>query len=100
MTSTSLQENQTFPLRWQGIDLTIQYCPCYLGLPMCHIEVQSTGRQPLPITETGYRSYFLPWEDVPEADGPAAFVLAWLDSAAQSSEWRAYQEAQRQLSLF
>jgi hypothetical protein len=50
----------------------------------------------LPFTETGYRSHFLGPGIVEEAGGPAAYVRAWLDHAAQSPKWRKQQTAARQ----
>ena len=54
----------------------------------------------IPITETGYRSHFSPSGIVEEHGGPEAYVLAWLDHAAQSDAWKQKAEAARQLSLF
>ena len=41
-----------------------------------------TGK-PLPITETGYRSMFLPAHTIDEEGGPVAFVTTWRDYAAE-----------------
>jgi orotate phosphoribosyltransferase len=54
----------------------------------------------LPITETGYLSHFVAADAIDEAGGPVAYVVAWLDRAAQDKEWKSRIEAQRQLSLF
>jgi hypothetical protein len=62
--------------------------------------VEAENRQRLPITETGYRSYFLHPDEVEAAGGPAAYVLAWLGEEAQSPKWKRHVEASRQLSLF
>lgn len=42
----------------------------------------------IPITETGYRSHFLPDGNVEEHGGPEAYVLAWLDHEADSAAWK------------
>lgn len=39
-----------------------------------HIEIFSEGRKPLPFTETGYRSYFLPLTTFRDEKTPADFV--------------------------
>ncbi|MDV6333157.1 hypothetical protein [Asticcacaulis sp. 201] len=94
----------TQTIDWQGITLSVSYEADYLnisrhsGFATAHLQVQAPV--PLPFTETGYRSHFLPAEEVDELGGPVAYVLAWLDEAAQSPAWRKQQEAARQLSLF
>lgn len=99
----------TTTLHWEGVELCISYEPDWLNLGQnhpgtehAHLEVQSLQpeRAPLPITETGYRSAFLPNEDIDLAGGPIAYVQAWLDQAAKSREWRDQVDAARQLSLF
>ena len=98
---------EKFPVNWQGIALEIRFERNWLGSPPSefhpsHLEIQTTApeREPLPITETGYRSHFVAAEDIDEAGGPVPYVTAWLDHAANSKEWKARAEAQRQLSLF
>ncbi|MGA0546824.1 hypothetical protein ACO2Q1_16255 [Brevundimonas sp. VNH65] len=96
------QEIQTFTIDWQGVALSVTYNPAAFGGATAHIEIHvlSPARAPLPITETGYRSHFLPPVYVEDAGGPVAYVLAWLDQAAQSREWRDHVERSRQGSLF
>lgn len=94
---------ETFGLLWQGIALVIRYEVRWLDTEatnVAHLEVESEGRVRLPITETGYRSHFVPASEVAEAGGPVAYATAWLDDMAQSREWVRYAEASRQLSLF
>ncbi len=67
---------------------------------VAHLTVQAENKQRLPFTETGYRSPFLHPDSVEAAGGPDAYVLAWLDHAAGSTEWKRYIEASRQFSLF
>lgn len=88
-------------IRWQGIKIEIRYTPDWGGGYTAHLELQSIPkRTPLPVTETGYRSYFHPQGIVEEAGGAEAFVTAWLDHEARKPAWRAQQDAGRQLSLF
>jgi hypothetical protein len=87
---------------WRGINLKVRHCPRWLDRPgefvTQHIEVVAEGREPLPITETGYRSCFLNGAGAIKewGDDPVKFVFDWLDKEAQSPNWK----VQRQLDLF
>ena len=90
-------------LEWRGVTIEIGYEAAWLGGDLsAHLElrVQNPEGAHLPVTDTGYRSHFLPREAVEDAGGPAAYVTAWLDEAATSKAWRAGELARRQLSLF
>ncbi|MDO9223587.1 MAG: hypothetical protein Q7U20_07735 [Caulobacter sp.] len=94
---------ETFTTDWQGIALSVTFEARWLNSEsanIAHLQVKSVGRIPLPITETGYRSHFLPADEVAAAGGAVAYVLAWLNHAATAPEWRARPEAMGQLSLF
>lgn len=84
---------------WRGIAATVVYTPdSWAG--HSHIEVITEPSTPLPITETGYRSLFLPSGEVEDAGGAISFVMRWLDAASKSPQWRAAYAASRQGSLF
>lgn len=86
---------------WRGIGLEIRHCVNWCAMVgMDHIEVISDGRMPLPITETGYKSHFLPRERIAEFGSATDYVLAWLDHAAVAESWRRREAEARQLSLF
>jgi hypothetical protein len=97
---------------WEGTSLQITWSPRWfeskrVDYAIAHLEVQSDPREPLPITETGYRSHFLPRETVEAYGGPVEYTLAWLRHEADTPAWRQYRreqqkllEEQRQLSLF
>ena len=91
---------------WNGIEIEIRWNPDYVVYDdqthMAHLEVESIkpARAPLPITETGYRSHFTHVSAVQGYATPDDFVDAWLNEASCSPEWKAAQEAARQLSLF
>lgn len=94
---------------WQGVTIEVSYQADWLGMSqrsadwgIAHLElrVQEPQGAPLPMTTTGYRSHFLPPSEVTLAGGAAAYVLAWLDHAAQSDAWRSRASAPGQLSLF
>lgn len=95
-------------LHWRGVDIEVTFERAWLSiareheLAASHLTVTAVQpkRAPLPITETGYRSHFLHFEDIDEAGGPVAYVQAWLDSMARSREWLDHEKASRQLSLF
>lgn len=89
---------------WQGITLEVCYCPKwgahFDGMGFAHLEIRSENCAVLPITETGYKSHFLPATEIDDQGGPVAYVEAWLDHAAQSAEWKEHVRQSRQLSLF
>ena len=93
-----------FHIDWEGIALLIKWCPSWYGasggFQIAHLEIHSADRQPLPMTETGYRSHFIDKEAVEALGGPVAFTRAWLDQEAASPAWKAHVSASRQLSLF
>lgn len=90
---------------WQGIAITLTHEPNWLNLATngvatsTHLSIAADSGVPLPISETGYKSSFVDPADIDAAGGPAAYVVAWLDYAAQSREWKASQRP-KQLSLF
>ena len=96
-----------FDTNWQGIDLNISYCPRWLcsdgdELITQHIEIRSTDKTALPITETGYRSCFLMGAEALEEyqNDPVHFVLEWLNDASQTKKWKDHLETSRQGDLF
>jgi len=91
----------SFNAAWHGVDLTIRHCAEWsVSVGIDHIEVISAKRVPLPVTETGYRSHFISPERIAEIGTPVAYVLAWLDHAAESADWKEAEFEARQLSLF
>jgi hypothetical protein len=95
----------TYPAIWQGIPLEVRYAPMWSpfsfdGHKLVHLEVQSQGRVPLPITGTGYRSHFMHVQPKNDITDPVAFVLAWLDAEAKAESWKATVQASRQGCLF
>ncbi len=95
---------------WRGITVQVEYEADWLGaaargsklIASGHLQLRSITpeRAPLPVTETGYRSHFLPMGEVEATGGPVAYATKWLDHMAQSREWKTYEQASRQLSLF
>lgn len=81
-------------ITWRGVKLEITFTPEKFGM-VDHIEIKAEGRAPLPVTETGYRSHFIPRGTVAAHGGAVAFVTAWLDHEAARIGWSG-----AQLSLF
>jgi len=99
--------HETHTLDWRGIAVTVRYRPYVFasvheiyGSALAHLEIESDSRAPLPITETGYKSAFLPADAVAARGGPASYVRAWLEHGARSEAWREAEAERNQLSLF
>lgn len=93
---------ETFAMSWRGRALTVRWARQWgsENFPISHLEVRSDDGQPLPITETGYRSHFVGAESVEAWGCPTDYVRAWLDHEADTDAWREHEAASRQLSLF
>lgn len=86
---------ETHNIIWQGIGVEITFTPEKFGI-VDHVELQAEGKQPLPVTETGYRSHFIPAGTVEQYGGTVAFVTGWLDHTPKRTGW----QPEQQLSLF
>lgn len=100
---------ETHETGWRGIRLRVTYEADYLNmaerfphLANAHLQIEAVDpeKAPLPVTETGYRSHFTAARLIEETGGPVAFVLAWLEDAAQEPAWQDREAAARQFSLF
>ena len=88
---------------WNGVEIEVRYAAHWCGCNYTsHLEVRSLKpvRAPLPMTETGYKSHFIPCGRIEEYGGPVAFVTEWLNLEAKRPAWRAADAAARQGSLF
>lgn len=93
---------KTYTLHWEGIEIEARYNPKHFDM-IAHLEIRSINPEnaPLPVTGTGYRSYFHPRGVVEAHDGDVvAAVRDWLDEEAKSKNWQATLEEFRQLDLF
>lgn len=92
----------TNPLTSETINIRITHARDYLSSGNDHIEVESIApkRSPLPITETGYRSHFLPPLELMNAGGPVTFVTAWIDQEAKGKAWSKAATVKQQGDLF
>jgi len=86
-------------ITWRGIRMEITHVTTY-SAGMDHIEIYTENRMPIPITETGYKSHFFPTGSYAEYETAEALVVAWLETEANSKEWKAKEFASRQVSLF
>lgn len=104
MTPTS----QVHQMVWRDIAIEVVYTPAKYGSStggghiVSHLTITSITpeRAPLPMTETGYKSYFHEPGEVEARGGPEAFVTAWLEQEAKSQRWRELVTKSQQLDLF
>lgn len=66
-------------ITWKGITITISWKPNWQPNLVGHLEFWSENREPIPITETGYKSHFIHPDEIDAEGGPVAYVQAWLD---------------------
>ena len=90
------------PATTKTVRVRITHSRDYLGSGQDHIEVESVvpKKTSLPISETGYRSHFLPPLELTNEGGPVTFVTGWLDREAKGKEWQKRQSARSQGDLF
>lgn len=90
------------PLTNDIVRIRITHARDYLSTGSDHIEVESLrpNRAPLPITETGYRSHFMPALELINAGGPVTFVTAWIEQEAKGKAWTKTTAAKAQGDLF
>lgn len=104
LTADAVRAPEHHTLLWRGIEVTVVFYPEYFGQGDWrhdHLEVMTAHpRRPLPMTETGYRSLFLPAGEIESLGGPVAYVTRWLDHAARAKRWLAVEQDARQGSLF
>lgn len=86
----------------ETIKIRITHARDYLSSGSDHVEVESIApkKAPLPITETGYRSHFIPPLDLMNAGGPVTFVTAWIEQEAKGKAWNKATTAKQQGDLF
>lgn len=98
---------ETYRFTWRGIEIEARYVASYWE-EIAHLEIRSIKpeREPLPITETGYRSHFHHSGVIDlhgaenRGDTLIAHVVDWLDAEADKPAWKDFVEASRQGELF
>ena len=94
----TLAEPSIETLVWEGIAMTVTHTPRMFA-DIDHIEIRVADRQPLPITQTGYRSHWVRPDQLEAYGSASAFIRAWLDTEAQSKAWQDHLARSRQLTL-
>tara|TARA_R110002073_G_scaffold319392_2_gene493971 strand:+ start:508 stop:831 length:324 start_codon:yes stop_codon:yes gene_type:complete len=95
-------------LKWREYHIELRYDPdpyhqaARSGVAMAHLEIRCLrpARVALPISETGYRSVFMPDCYLKDYGSAADYVRQWLECAAQTRAWQDRLDQARQLSLF
>lgn len=86
---------QTVSLIWRDIPFTLNFDPLYFeAAEMAHIEIRCD--RDLPITSTGYKSIFTPYDSAADIHSVSADMMDYLTETAASENWR----PETQLSLF
>ncbi len=90
------------PISNERVRIGITHAREYLSSGSDHLEIESIKpkRAPLPITETGYRSHFIPALDLINAGGPVTFVTAWIAQEAKGKAWTKAAAIKAQGDLF
>lgn len=93
-----------YDITWRGIAIRVVYQREATGLPECrysHLEVMTDRpRRPLPMSETGYQSLFVPTGTIEALGGPLTYVDRWLEHAAKSPQWKKAEREMQQGRLF
>ncbi len=87
----------TLSIKWEGIDIAISHTINAFNTGFHHIELRA--EDPIPVTETGYRSHFLQPEAFDLFDGVEDFVRQWLDEHDDDA-YRARLNQSKQMELF
>ena len=103
------RRNRTFRIVWNGITIRVRYTWKYfvhggagqIDTPD-HIEVDvAIGDTAFcPLTDTGYRSYFVPTRSLRALGGPVAYIEAELVHSSKDPKWLQASFKARQLDLF
>jgi len=94
-----LRGSQEKIIKWDGRTLRLSYSSEYWS-GVAHLEIHSEDGEPLPITETGYKSHFFMTDDPPDMEEIITFVTQWLEKEAKSKQWRTYIAQSQQMELF
>lgn len=96
--NTDARGYDTFTLDWHDRVVEVSFQANWLNTGYWHIELRCA--EPLPVTTTGYRSYFVPTASLADQSEIKACVSACLNAAADTPAWRKHLEDTRQLKLF
>lgn len=89
---------ETFVMVWAEREIEVSHQANWLNSDHWHIELRCAQR--LRVTDTGYRSHFVPQGAFAGETEIATFITDWLDAAATDKGWQQYLADSRQLTLF
>lgn len=82
-------QKEIFNTQWKGIEINIVFIKNYFGsAQVSHLKVSSKGGQPLPISESGFRSIWLYPEHLDGGITPVQFVLDALEVESNTKKWK------------
>lgn len=90
------------PVTGIAVRIRIVHARDYLSTGNDHLEIESIKpkKAPLPISETGFRSHFMPALELVNAGGPVTFVTAWIEREAAGKAWQKQATVNAQGDLF
>lgn len=76
-------------IEWQGIEIKIDQHRFFGDAGITGITVESVKpeKEPLPITETGFKSLHIPIDNVRHYGGAESYIIQYLDHEAAKPEW-------------
>lgn len=76
-------------VEWEGIQIEIDQHVIYSDVGITGITVKSLFpvNEPLPITETGFKSLHLAIKNVKHYGGVESYIIKYLDNEAAKPEW-------------
>lgn len=89
---------QVTTLVWRDIPVEITFTRHVFGQDLDHVELRAPQR--LPVTQTGYRSHFMPHDQDLDLERLKTWVIAWLDEKSQDKAWLDWVECSKQGDLF
>jgi hypothetical protein len=89
---------QSFELAWQDLTIEVSFQANWFGLGHWHLQLKCC--EPLPVTETGYRSHFVSDQEFNGEQEIRQYIVAWLEHEATNPAWIKHMEDSRQLKLF
>tara|TARA_B100000745_G_scaffold248580_1_gene170618 strand:+ start:3557 stop:3844 length:288 start_codon:yes stop_codon:yes gene_type:complete len=93
-----MAEKQAVSVIWRDVPIEITFTRHVFGQNFDHVELRAP--QPLPVTQTGYRSHFMPHDPDLDLDRLKTWVIAWLDEKSQDKSWRDWVQRSKQGDLF
>jgi hypothetical protein len=95
-------KSKTVRFTWRHVSCSVRHTPDYLSTGQSHLELRVVSPKgcPVPLTDTGYFSHFMPGELLEANGGPVAFLKAWLDRDAGSKKYKDAEYRWRQGDLF